>query len=36
LLAAFQFQSIAHTLAVADRKRVRGSSGESLALADER
>lgn len=36
LLAKFQFQSIAHTLAVADRKRASGSSGESLALADER
>lgn len=36
LLATFQFQSIAHTLAVADRRRVRGTSGESLALADER
>jgi hypothetical protein len=36
LLATFQFQSIAQTLAAAERRRVRGSSGESLALADER
>lgn len=35
LLAAFQFQSIAQTIA-AHRRRVRGPSGESLALADER
>lgn len=36
LLGTFQFQSIAHTLAVADRRAALGKSGESLALADER
>lgn len=36
LLATFQFQSIAYTLTTAERRRRHGSSGESLALADER
>jgi polysaccharide deacetylase family protein (PEP-CTERM system associated) len=36
LLATFQFQSIARTLAVAERRRALGQSGESLALADDR
>jgi hypothetical protein len=32
----FQFQSIAQTLSAAHRRRVLGSSGESVALVDER
>lgn len=36
LLAMFQFQSIAQTLSAAHRRRVLGSSGESVALVDER
>jgi len=36
LLATFPFQSIAHTLAVSDRRQACESTGESLAVADER